>query len=866
MIVSRLQKYGVHLLLALIVMAAAIPRFIDLEHVPVGADGDVAWYGMNALDWIDRGVWPYYIREQYGPEPLSSYAIGLAILFTGINNATARVATAVAGVLWVALLYPAVYWMLSDFPQKWRVRAGLLTALGAAFSLHAIFISRLGLPAPYLPTIITLLIWLTAWARAKGGYWRWGLAGAALALTEYIYIAGRVMPLAVVLWFLYVAVAQREVFRHEWRSWLVMSGAAVMLVLPNIITYVTQPRAFAARAEAATAFSGQLIWQLDTSRFGGPLGLVAQKLKDNFLAVGVSWPGPYTSGIGQPILTPLLFAGFLWSVFLLLRHPKQPAYAWMWLAIPVALIPDLISSQTPQPHAMRQIDVLPFVFILAGVGLTDLWRLVETRLKNAKAQMALGGVIAALIVIPFFPLFNQWFVVLTAQIYSQPDTGWKALETDLDISDQIISQPDKTYLIPYTEYERSSLAWGIAGVFRDRGSAIAADGTLQVKDLPDQITVMLPSDPRRVRWDGYPAQVDNRLWVLLQNGHVWFLPPLTADQTQTVMDVVKNSTSEPLVDWSGTTIAHFTPIPTPREVFAPRPVVDIPADATFAGQVQLVGYSVPSQDVTPGETFFATFYWKTLQPPSEDYEVFVQLWNDAGQVVSQWQNVAFGGMYRMRIWQPSELVASNHWLTLPKNLEPGRYHLIVGLFRTTADKRVEVTGANADSTLEVARVGDLRYPLPPASTPGTPPPSDIKVGSYFDLSGVHVKLDGAAQAVGSTWTAKGGQSITVETHWKTLATPPQDYNAFLHLIPVGGTQPTAQADALIEGSYPTGVWRTGDLTADQMTLTLPADLPAGTYQLWYGVYYWQTDQRLPVTENGVAQPDDRVLLGTITVG
>src|SRR5690349_23613327 len=106
-------------------LLGAIPRVANLERVPVGSDGDVAWYGINALDWVDRGVWPYYIRELYGAEPLSVYGIGAMIPLVGINETAPRLATALWNVIGIGLLYAAAYWLLADASEWLRVRAGL---------------------------------------------------------------------------------------------------------------------------------------------------------------------------------------------------------------------------------------------------------------------------------------------------------------------------------------------------------------------------------------------------------------------------------------------------------------------------------------------------------------------------------------------------------------------------------------------------------------------------------------------------------------------------------------------------------------------------------------------------------------------
>ncbi|MFC1960424.1 hypothetical protein ACFLYO_06910, partial [Chloroflexota bacterium] len=130
----------------LIVLLAAVLRLTALNTVPPGGDADAAWIGLDALDWLDKGVWPHYINAMYAPEPLLPYLIGLAVPLVGIANMTPRLITALAGILTVALLFPATWWLLGDEHNRTlRTRAALLATLSGAVSLHAMHISRLGI-------------------------------------------------------------------------------------------------------------------------------------------------------------------------------------------------------------------------------------------------------------------------------------------------------------------------------------------------------------------------------------------------------------------------------------------------------------------------------------------------------------------------------------------------------------------------------------------------------------------------------------------------------------------------------------------------------------------------------------------------
>ena len=885
--------------LALTMVLAAVPRVANLERVPVGSDGDVAWYGINALDWVDRGVWPYYIRELYGAEPLSVYATGAMIPLVGINQTTARLASALWNVMGVALVYAAAYWLLSDAPQKLRERAGLLSALAAAISLHAIFVSRLGLPAPFIPAVVALLIACTAWARVRGQWWRWAIAGAALALTQYIYIAARVIPLAVIVWFLHDALFDRAGFKTRWRGWGIMAVVALVLVSPNLYTYLTLPRAFFGRAEAAKPFSGALIWTFDNTPYGGPLVMVWNKLVHNFEAVGIVWnSGPYTTELAQPILTPLFFVGFLLTLVILVRQPRRIAAAWLWLAMPLVLLPDLLTSATSQPHAMRQIDVLTFVFLAAGIGLAYGWEWVNRYLTNPHppapspfhregeqrqegsktlpyektgrgrvTQMLLIGLAAVMIIAPSAWDMYRYFAIRVPEVYRDPKTSWWNDQASLDISRRIVKQPDQAYLIPYTEWERSTISWMTADVFRQRGSAITVDGQLQVDNPPERLTILRPADPKRVRWDGTTAQVDDRLWVLLDKGRTWLLPPLTDEQTEAVKQAQASSGAEELHDKSDLTIAFFYHVATPAGLFASRRVMDTQVDASFGGELHLDGYSVPSVNLVAGQPFFVTLYWTTLKPPSEDYEIFVQLWNDAGQAVAQWQNVPFGAMYRTRIWRSDEILATHHWLQLPDDAPVGRYRLVAGVYRGLKAQRATAEGSSADTTNNVAILGNLRVPL--AETPASlPAPSQaITLGGLFSIKGLALAVDGNSQPLDSPLSIKAGQTINLQLVWDVLKPPSVDYTLFLHLTPVGADQPAAQVDRLIRPDYPTGVWRAGDKINDGLDFTLPADLPTGHYELWMGVYYWQTNERLAIQTRGDGDvtADQRLRLARVTV-
>ncbi len=108
-----------------------------------------------------------------------------------------------------------------------------------------------------------------------------------------------------------------------------------------------------------------------------------------------------------------------------------------------------------------------------------------------------------------------------------------------------------------------------------------------------------------------------------------------------------------------------------------------------------------------------------------------------------------------------------------------------------------------------------------------------------------------------------GESLTLHMVWQTTAPLNEDVTVFVHVLDANG-QLVAQVDAPPLGeTYPTSRWQPGEIIATRLTLTLPADLPVGDYQLGLGVYRQSDLQRLEIT--GAEGPDNMLRAGQLSV-
>ncbi len=121
-------------------------------------------------------------------------------------------------------------------------------------------------------------------------------------------------------------------------------------------------------------------------------------------------------------------------------------------------------------------------------------------------------------------------------------------------------------------------------------------------------------------------------------------------------------------------------------------------------------------------------------------------------------------------------------------------------------------------------------------------PADFTFGEAIRMIGYDLSSD----------TLQAGETLTLRNYYRVNQPPQTSYNLFVHLVPQDSLTVLAQVD-----SYPTTEWRPTILWTDteevyigrDIQLTLPADLAEGSYRLLFGLYDYQTGERL-MTGNG----------------
>ena len=125
--------------------------------------------------------------------------------------------------------------------------------------------------------------------------------------------------------------------------------------------------------------------------------------------------------------------------------------------------------------------------------------------------------------------------------------------------------------------------------------------------------------------------------------------------------------------WYGTArLARYVmpaPMPTPT-----------PVNARFGDTITLESYALSAQTVQPGDVLQVELRWTTDSLIERRYKVFLQLLDSSAVLAAQRDSEPGGGSLPTVDWTPGETVSDNHGLLISRDLPPGDYTLIVGLY------------------------------------------------------------------------------------------------------------------------------------------------------------------------------------------
>ncbi|MDY7077144.1 MAG: hypothetical protein SXV54_09495, partial [Chloroflexota bacterium] len=261
--------------------------------------------------------------------------------------------------------------------------------------------------------------------------------------------------------------------------------------------------------------------------------------------------------------------------------------------------------------------------------------------------------------------------------------------------------------------------------------------------------------------------------------------------------------------------------------------------ANFGGQVQLLGYDLPRQQVRSGETVPVVLYWHALTSLGADYQSFVHLARPLHILWGQEDHLNPAGLPTTR-WPLDKYVWDEYEIRILPGTPPGEYVLNVGLYSRPGNYRLPLydEGQAVSDSVVIASVEVERPRRQPhlAELDMT-----HEVMATFPEGGV--TLLGYAQTHEQV-TLPGVWPITL--FWRADREHPPARVRDLVLLDVQGQEAWRVSGAPVDGCYPFEVWEAGEIVRDPY-LFVPAqlvNLEAGAYR--FGVVVDTNDEFVPL--------------------
>lgn len=614
------QRKAIFWVLVVTGLGAAL-RLAALGSVPVGLYQDEAFNGLDGLRVL-AGEHPVYFSANNGREPLFIYLVSASIAWLGRTPTAVRLPAALLGTLTI----PISAALGALFFNR---RVGVLTAALVAFSFWPLHLSRIGFRAVGLP-FFTGLALAAAWHGANRLRRRWlVLGGIAYGLAFYTYLPVYLSPLILVFLAFYLwLIGKRSVLRFA-APWFFF-GAAVALV-PFAANVVGDPQVILGRPQQVSILS---------SAAGGS-DILPALLQQVGRALGMFfWRGdtiPRHNLPGRPVfdllVAPFFVVGTLWAV----RHWRRPAALLVLLWSAVMLGPTILADDPP--HFLRAVGVLPFVFLLAALGLDVASRTLAARFSRDWLPGALLGII---LVGSLGWTVRDYFDCYAADpqtAYAFQDAATE-LAAQMNHADQSIWASERFKRewesIPFLVTEEVN--WISDGAVP---KVTAAAGTLFLWPYEPVVPVLkaLPAGIRLTGWKG----------------------PLTKGDLEL----------EPYPLYWGYRLEPAVP--------QPEPV------ACFSGGICLLTATAMRES----KNIQVSLVWSATGPVGADYLVYAHLVDETG-LVDQADGPPAAGTLPTEWWRPGDQIVDWRLIRAPGEGVSGQLRVVIGLYRSDNLERLAV--------------------------------------------------------------------------------------------------------------------------------------------------------------------------------
>ncbi len=666
------------LLLALILLAALVLRVVDLRAVPPGAQHDEV-FAANFATQILNGARPAYWDQNGGVPPFHAYLVAPMFALFGASIITLRLVSVMCGLLVITFTYLSARHLFGS-------AAALLSAALISVTQWHLFESRVGLEPVTLMLMASIVAWWFALSqvpsakcqvpsvpstvhrpphtnRLAAGYWLLA-TGVALGLTFYTYQSSPLVMLALVAFAAYLFVWQREQFKAQWRSLVVVAAVALVVVTPLVVHFLTTTGDATSRPE-------DLASDLRALRDGDFAPITQDVLGVLGMFAFTGDPSFRYNLPGRPVFTLvtglLAYLGFVIAI----RRWRDPRYAFVfiWIACNV-----LASSVTrASPSYLRSSAALPLIVMLPPIALMTILDWSQSRWASDRVRQTTDG---------------SWLSAVR-----RPSSAVAALALLLLIAEAATTTHDYFSAWSNLERVRSAYRADLAEIANFLDAQRPA-GTVMLSarfpfDLDQESLYLLQRHHQRYQWFN-----GRRVFVLpndrSRQGVSYFIPA-TNDSLGDGAALLRTLDARvgPLAD-GGKPVFTLYPMSGEQLSALRSRAPQIALHANAGNEVELIGVDANVSN----RNLHLILYWRVLLRVRGDVDrnFFAHLVDGNGKLWAQEDR----SVYPTSSWRDDDIVWQWYDLTLPPDAPAGEYFVELGIYDANAPNqpRLNILDAN----------------------------------------------------------------------------------------------------------------------------------------------------------------------------
>lgn len=629
--------------LAIIALLAALLRLPALDRMPPGYQFDEAYNALDALEVL-AGNHRLFLPANGGREALYTYLQAPLVALFGPTAAAGRLASALAGIVTVCVLY---LFVRRVWPQR---RVAVLAGILLACSYWHLHFSRYGIRSILTP-LWFLLTFDAVWrgiATGKPGWY--ALAGVWMAANVWTHPAGRLAPVILLLVATMAWRADPPGRRQLAIGIAIAAAVAMALYAPLAWHYYRHPLTFYSHAgDVAIVHWGD--WRGSAQRIveNGWRILSMFNLRGD-----LEWIHNLP---GRPVFDVPTGIAFVAGAVVVARravrapgHERLPYGLLLGWGITLALI-SLVTDMAP--NFSRMMGALPVLIITAALGLDAGHRLIAPR---AGATWAVAIVAAVLAV-------------------GGASTGWDYfVRFGRDPRAPYQYDQDKIEAVSYLTAANVDHTVFLAELWAQHATIRLLTRNEGIRSLDTLSGVVFPAEEGHGALYAYPPEQQERAQALQARWGAW-------GKLSTVYDS------------QGQVLLHLFTM-SPAQLQALRQVelaaLRRPETATtgcdLADGVRLRGWQAAPEADAQGD-LAVTLLWECAEPASPELTSFVHLVAPDGQRYAQADQQPLQGSYATDEWRRGDLVLDVIEVPLPAVMPEDDYALQVGVYqlRETAE-------------------------------------------------------------------------------------------------------------------------------------------------------------------------------------